>query len=378
MERYVVKGQQRLRYGYTTGSCAAAAAKAAAYILLSGKMLTEVQIDTPKGWRLDLPVEDISRSAGGVSCAVKKDGGDDPDITNGILIYARVEHTADQEIVIEGGRGVGRVTQKGLSLAVGQAAINPVPRAMIYHEVDQIRTDLGVCGGLRIEISVPAGEEIARKTFNPRLGIVGGISIIGTSGIVEPMSEQALIETIRLEMRMLREKGVDHLLAVPGNYGETFAREQLGLDPSRGVKTSNFVGEVLDFAGQMGFSSLLLVGHVGKTVKLAAGIMNLHSRNADGRMEVLAAYAAAHGAGKELVRAILACSLTDQAVAMIAAAGLSGPVFADIAGKAEFHMAVRAGQGLKTGIILFSQQYGQLGVSPQGAELLSLLRRDGG
>lgn len=377
MDRYIIKGQQKLRYGYTTGSCAAAAAKAASYMLLTGEALTRVQIDTPKGWRLDLAVENIERSVSEVSCAVRKDGGDDPDITDGILIYARVKHAAHREVAIDGGRGVGRVTQKGLSLEVGQAAINPVPRAMIFHEVDQVRRDLGVSAGLSIEIFVPAGEEIARKTFNPRLGIEGGISIIGTSGIVEPMSEQALIETIRLEMQMLREKGVENLLVMPGNYGATFAREQLGLDPARGVKASNFIGEVLDFATRMQFSSLLLVGHIGKTVKLAAGIMNLHSRNADGRMEILAAHAAAHGAGPELVRAILNSTMTDQAVRLIAETGLSGPVFADIAGRAEFYMDARAGGGLKTGILLFSLEYGQLAVSPQGRELLKQLQGHG-
>ncbi len=374
-EHYIVKGQERLRCGYTTGSCAAAAAKGAVSMLLSGCLLESVQIDTPKGWPLTLNLEDIQRSSDEVSCAVRKDSGDDPDITNGILIYARARRRADQGIEIEGGPGVGRVTLRGLSLEVGQAAINPVPQAMIRHEVNQVCGEWGFTQGITIQIFVPEGEQIARKTFNPRLGIVGGISIIGTSGIVEPMSEQAFVESIRLEMKMLRERGCDDLLVIPGNYGETFARESLNLNVRQAVKSSNFIGEVLDFAVELDFKSLLVVGHVGKTVKLAGGIMNLHSRNADGRMEILAAHAACHGADTEQIKAIMGCAMTDEAVEIIARAGLRELVFTDIAQKGEYYMTVRVKERIRTGLILFSNIYGQLGISSQGEVLLGNLQK---
>ena len=201
MEQYVYKNHKKLRYGYTTGSCAAAAAKAAAYMLLSEKEIPVVDLTTPGGVRLHLEVLEPMRTAQEAGCAVRKDGGDDPDVTNGILIRASVRKTEEPGIFLDGGEGVGRVTKPGLEQPVGEAAINRVPRQMIRENLEQTCRELGYEGGLRVVISVPEGKALVSRTFNPRLGIVGGISILGTTGIVEPMSEQALIDTIRVEIR---------------------------------------------------------------------------------------------------------------------------------------------------------------------------------
>lgn len=282
-----------MRYGFTTGSCAAAASKAAAYMLLTGKAKNKITIQTPKGIAYTADITDIKRSENEVSCAVIKDGGDDPDVTTGAYIYAsvRILHSdtsalckKKQDLVIiniDGGDGVGRVTKPGLDQPVGNAAINHVPREMIEKEVREVCEFLDFKGTLDITISVPKGKALAEKTFNPRLGIVGGISILGTSGIVEPMSSQALIDTIRVELRQRYSFGYDYVAVAPGNYGLDFMKESYGYDLDRSVKCSNFIGETIDMAADMGFKRMLLTGHIGKLIKVAGGIMNTHSREAD-------------------------------------------------------------------------------------------------
>ena len=222
---YVIKQNKRLRCGYTTGSCAAGAAKAAALMLFSRHPVRQVSLMTPKGMELNLEILDISMEEGAVSCAVRKDGGDDPDATHGVLVYARVSVSKTPGISIDGGQGVGRVTRKGLQEPVGEAAINPVPRQMIREAVEKVCRDFEYGGGMSVVISIPEGVEIAKKTFNPRLGIEGGISVLGTSGIVVPMSEAALIASIRAEMSMLTASGHEYLIVTPGNYGETFTEK---------------------------------------------------------------------------------------------------------------------------------------------------------
>jgi cobalt-precorrin-5B (C1)-methyltransferase len=197
MERYVLKNGKKLRYGYTTGSCAAAAAKASAIMLKSKEKINEVEIDTPKGWNLKIQIHDADFNDKKASCSVVKDSGDDPDVTNGLKIFAEVASTGRKNIKIIGGKGIGKVTKEGLSLEPGEWAINPTPRKMILEEIRKIFPK----GGYIIKLWIPKGEEVAKKTFNPKLGIEGGISIIGTSGIVEPMSEEAFKESIRLEMK---------------------------------------------------------------------------------------------------------------------------------------------------------------------------------
>ena len=222
---------------------------------------------------------------------------------------------------MDGGKGIGRVTRPGLSCPVGSAAINPVPRAMIEEAVAGVCRECREPCGIKVIISIPDGERLAKKTYNPRLGIEGGLSVLGTSGIVEPMSEKALLHSIELELKMAASAGRRYVLISPGNYGEDFSRKTLGLNTEYSVKCSNYIGETVDFAAQFGFRGLLLVGHAGKLVKLAAGVMNTHSRVADCRMETLAAHAALFGADRQIVRSILDCITTDEAFGVLERAG---------------------------------------------------------
>lgn len=379
MEQYVYKNHKKLRYGYTTGSCAAAASKAAAAMLLSGKEISYVELHTPKGIDLRLEVLDISREDNAVSCAIQKDGGDDPDVTNGILIYAKVsrEPADEAQIIIDGGIGVGRVTKPGLEQPVGAAAINKVPRQMIRENLEAVCEQYHYHGKLSVMISIPAGVELAAKTFNPRLGIVGGISVLGTSGIVEPMSEQALIDTIRVEMRQKLANGMEYLLVVPGNYGIDFLDQYgHGLQLEDAVKCSNFVGEALDAAVEFGAKGVLLVGHIGKFVKLAGGIMNTHSHNADARMELLTVHAALLGAPVELLRKMMECVTTDDALKYLKEADLMEPVMERIMGKMEFYVNQRAQHQLELGVITFSNVFGILGQTKNVPDLVKKIGRD--
>ncbi len=374
MEEFIVKGGKKLRLGCTTGSCAAAAAKAAACLLLTGRPMEQATLVTPTGVRIALPVQTLQTAAGSVTCAVEKDQSDDPDVTRGALITATVSRTGGSGVTIDGGEGVGRVTKPGLDQPVGAAAINSVPRQMILEGVEEIRALADSRCGLRVEISVPGGEALAKKTFNPRLGILGGISILGTTGIVEPMSQRALIETIRVELRQRREGGAEYVLLTPGNYGSDFIRDGLGLDPALAVQTSNFIGDALDLCGELGFRGALLVGHVGKLVKLAGGMLNTHSRYGDCRMELLAAHAAAAGLPPGRVAELLDCAACDDALRILKEEGVCEETLARVTGRAAFHLGQRAGEELEVGAVLFSKAYGLLSQTPQAGELLKHFR----
>ena len=366
--------QKKMRTGYTTGSCAAAAAKAAVCMLLSGEVIQQVRLMTPKGVELDLEVEQIERRQHGVRCAVRKDSGDDPDVTNGIYVYAEVRKEPEPGIYLDGGEGIGRITKKGLEQPVGAAAINRVPRQMILEAVKEQSIRYGYQGGLSVIISAPEGKKLAAKTFNPRLGIENGISILGTSGIVEPMSEKALTDTIFLEMKMLKENGIDRCCVVPGNYGRDFLAEQLGVDTDQAVKCSNYIGETIDAAVNLEMRSLLLIGHIGKLIKVAAGVMNTHSRQADCRMEVLAAYAAAEGASAECVQAILSCITTMEALELLKEKGILSGVMERVMERIEFHLCHRAGGSLQVEAIVFSTEDGILGKTKRAEALLKKIR----
>lgn len=366
--------QKKMRTGYTTGSCAAAAAKAAVCMLLSGEVIQQVRLMTPKGVELDLEVEQIQRRQHGVRCAVRKDSGDDPDVTNGIYVYAEVRKEPEPGIYLDGGEGIGRITKKGLEQPVGAAAINRVPRQMILEAVKEQSIRYGYQGGLSVIISAPEGKKLAAKTFNPRLGIENGISILGTSGIVEPMSEKALTDTIFLEMKMLKENGIDRCCVVPGNYGRDFLTEQLGVDTDQAVKCSNYIGETIDAAVNLEMRSLLLIGHIGKLIKVAAGVMNTHSRQADCRMEVLAAYAAAEGASAECVQAILSCITTTEALELLKEKGILSGVMERVMERIDFHLRHRAGGSLQVEAIVFSTEDGILGKTKRAEALLKEIR----
>lgn len=369
MEEYIVKEGKRLRLGYTTGSCAAAAAKAAAWMLLTGRPREMIGLITPKGIRLELEVTDISMEPGRVSCAVVKDGGDDPDITTGAHITATVVRATRPGVEILGGPGVGRVTKPGLDQPVGAAAINSVPRRMIRENVEEICRLLDEPGGLTVTISVPGGGELAKKTFNPRLGIEGGISILGTTGMVEPMSDQALIDTIRVELRQRRATGAEYALLTPGNYGADFLRDNLGVDPVKAVQTSNFIGDSLDLCRELGFRGAVLVGHVGKLVKLAGGMLNTHSKYGDCRMPLLTAQAAACGVSPAAAQAMLSAVTCDEAIRVALEAGVMEPMLERVTALAWENLARRAGE-LPVGLIIFSKIYGVLGQSENAQALL--------
>lgn len=310
-----------LRCGYTTGSCAAAAAMAAAELLLGGAAPPAVTLSTPKGITLTLDVAEARMEGDCALCAVRKDSGDDPDVTNGVLVWAALSKQ-NSGLTIDGGEGVGRVTRPGLDQPVGAAAINSTPRRMIAGAVSGVCARLGYSGGLKVIISIPGGEALALRTFNPRMGIEGGLSVIGTSGIVEPMSNQALVDTIRVELRQAAAGGARHILLTPGNYGETFARDKLGLTLNPHVNCANFIGDAIDACLECGFRRILLIGHIGKLVKLGIGVTNTHSAFGDGRMETLTACALEAGAPLELLRQLPDCVTTDAALSLLFSAGL--------------------------------------------------------
>ena len=382
MEEYVYKNHKKLRYGYTTGSCAAAASKAAAAMLLSGKEISDVELMTPKGIALRLEVLEIHCTKTSVSCAIRKDGGDDPDVTNGILIYAEVTRIPAEElaaggerILIDGGRGVGRVTKPGLEQPVGAAAINKVPRQMIRENLEAVCEKYGWQGGLKAVISIPQGEELAAKTFNPRLGIVGGISVLGTSGIVEPMSEKALIESIHVEMKQHFCQGENYILVTPGNYGADYLREHMTIPFENNIKCSNYVGETIDMAIDMGVKGILFVAHIGKFVKVAAGIMNTHSHCADGRMEVLCASAIRAGGTLECAREILEAGTTDEALAVLERYGILKETMAIVMEKIQFYLDHRSYEQIVLGAVVFSNVYGLLGQTRDAKKLITEIKK---
>jgi cobalt-precorrin-5B (C1)-methyltransferase len=318
VDRYIVKKGKKMRYGYTTGSCAAAATKAAAFALFQDMVLEEVEIDTPKGWPLKLKVEDLQRGNGWAQCGIKKDGGDDPDVTTGLVIYSRVEKIPGERIILTAGEGVGVVTKPGLQIKPGQPAINPVPQAMIKKEISEV---LPPGQGVKVILTVPGGKQIGERTFNPKLGIVGGISIIGTTGIVEPMSTQALKDTLAAELSILSAQGYKQVVLVPGNYGKNYALKA-GKNKALIISYGNYLGFALEKCGEYGFHKIELIGDVGKLVKVAAGIFDTTGRVADARGEIVAAYAAYFGARQEVIVHILNSTTTEESFTLVEKAGI--------------------------------------------------------
>lgn len=373
-----------MRYGFTTGSCAAAASKAAAYMLLTGKRKTEITIETPKGIPYTAQLIDIVRNEKEVSCAVEKDGGDDPDITTGALIYAKVSYGAlplkekqeSPQIVIDGGEGVGRVTKPGLDQPVGNAAINHVPREMIEKEVLQVCSLVDYTGSLMVEIFVPEGEKLAEHTFNPRLGIVGGISILGTSGIVEPMSDQAILDTIRVELNQRKAQGFDHVVVSPGNYGLDFMKRTYGYDLDKSVKCSNFIGNTIDMAVELGFQKMLLTGHIGKLIKLSGGIMNTHSKEGDCRMELLVSSAVKCGVEVKYLNQILECVTTEEAVRILTECGKRQEVMDYAMERISYYLNKRSKGKMKIDCIMYANEFGELAKSEEASEWFSLLEQE--
>lgn len=374
--------KKELRKGFTTGSCGAAAAKAALYMLLAGSVKEEIEIITPGGAVFRTEVKDIFREGNRVRCAVVKDGGDDPDVTTGLHVTAEVsaEEREDGalEIQIEGGPGVGRVTLPGLDQPVGNAAINRVPRQMIEKELSEVAELLDFRGRIRVILSVPGGEAAAERTFNPRLGIEGGISILGTTGIVEPMSTRAILDTIRVELNQRKALG-DRIAAVsPGNYGLNFMQETYGYDLNRSVKCSNYVGYTVDMVREMGFRGMLLTGHIGKLIKVSGGIMNTHSKEGDARMELLAAAVIRAGGSMDTLRGILNCRVTEEALGIIQGESpeLLRKSMDAVMDRILYYLRKRAGEELPVECILYSNEFGLLAASPGAMDMLEKLERE--
>lgn len=373
--------KKELRKGFTTGSCGAAAAKAALYMLLTGSVKEEIEIITPGGAVFRTEVKDIFREGNRVRCAVVKDGGDDPDVTTGLHVTAevRAEERGDGtlEIQIEGGPGVGRVILPGLDQPVGNAAINRVPRQMIEKELSEVAELMDFRGRIRVILSVPGGEAAAERTFNPRLGIEGGISILGTTGIVEPMSTRAILDTIRVELNQRKALG-DRIAAVsPGNYGLNFMKETYGYDLNRSVKCSNYVGDTVDMVREMGFRGMLLTGHIGKLIKVSGGIMNTHSKEGDARMELLAAGVIRAGGSTDTLRGILNCRVTEEALGILQgeSPALLRKSMESVMDRILYYLRKRAGEELPVECILYSNEFGLLAASPGAMDMLEELRK---
>lgn len=416
--------KRQLKSGFTTGTCAAAAAMAAAQALAGGRKREYVSLMTPGGREAAFEVlwqPECGEKAGGGQngfwpgsespekqiCMVRKDSGDDPDVTNGTLIGAAVsfgenvqraeesgeelpgiysDHSQSPSVYLTGGIGVGRVTKKGLKCPVGYPAINPVPRQMIAEAARTALWNLGCERPVYIEIFIPAGRELALKTFNPRLGIEGGISVLGTTGIVNPMSEQALIETIRLDIRVQAAESRTLLAVAPGNYGEAFLREEMGLSMDAFVKCSNFVGETFSMLKEEGVRQALFAGHLGKLIKVAGGVMNTHSKYGDRRMEILAdclaetwnseekrsGRSALNRRREEVIGQILSMNTTDQAAEFLSAQGLLASVMKTVTGRIKSVLESRF--QIETEVIVFSGSAGILGMTAGAAAFAKRLK----
>lgn len=382
LEHYVTTGTKRLRCGYTTGSCAAMAAGAATTGLLCGSVPARAAIKTPAGIAVDADVLEGAVLDGGARAvaAVRKDGGDDVDATDGLLIYAQVKRVDAPAgtILIDGGEGIGRVTKPGLDQPVGAAAINSTPRQMIAQQVEKARAQAGETCALAVTVYAPEGGRVGAKTFNPHLGIEGGISILGTTGIVWPRSVTALIDSIKLEIRQKAALGYRDLVLVPGNYGAGFAQTLPELDGLERVEFANYLGEALDACATEGFERVLVVGHSGKLVKVAAGVMDTHSRTADCRREAICAHAACAGCSHEVARELMACSTTDACLDVLEREGLLREVCALLVDAVGDHVSRRAAGAFEVGAIMFSKQHGELGRTAGAGDLIGKMRKSCG
>lgn len=387
MEAFVYRDKKKLRCGCTTGTCAALAAKAAAFRLTAGTWKDEEEILTPKGTRIRAKIVHCHMEGRYAVCSVKKDGGDDHDVTDGLLITASVmllkpdgaggAFGTSGRIVIEGGPGVGRVTKAGLDQPVGAFAINSVPRTMISEAVREVLEDYGYERDAKVIISVPGGEEAAKRTFNPVLGIEGGISILGTSGIVEPMSEEALTDTIRAHMQVLRAEGRRYAILTPGNMGENFIKQYLGEKRTPPVVIiSNFIGKAIDMAGELSFSGIVLAGHLGKLVKLGNGIMNTHSREGDGRMDTLLSCGLTAGADRRVLCAIQNANTTEEALSLLRETGLLNKTMEVLCGRIDGYVKRRAADSLKTGVMVFDSDAVLLGATEHAKELMETAMKE--
>ena len=371
--------QKLLRCGYTTGTCAAAASKAAVAMLFKQESMDSVAITTPNQTDLIIDVLNPQFKDNVASCSIEKDSGDDPDITNGILVSSKVTLLPDSsEIIIEGGKGVGKVTKGGLDQPVGMSAINSVPRKMIKDSLNELAMQYNYKGGFHVLISVPKGEEIAKKTFNPELGIVGGISILGTTGIVEPMSAKALADSIKVEISVIAAESNESILIFLGNFGKKFTEEDLNLSTKPGIMCSNFIDVALDSSVEFGFKNILIVGHIGKLVKLGIGMFNTHSHNGDGRIETLLSCALEAGADIEILNEIQKCVTTNAVLDILYENDLLTKTMGVLNGRIGHNIDRRIPEDINVGFICFANtgEYSGVLFESENADDLKELWKD--
>lgn len=360
-KEYELVNGKKLRYGFTTGSAATAAAKAATEFLIKGNYFENIEIILPKNNRLTIETKILEKTGNYALCSVIKDGGDDPDITNGIEIFAKVKKIEKNEIKIIGGIGVGKVTKKGLATEVGDWAINPVPRQMIKENLWEYIKNRNF--GLEVEISVPQGEERAKKTLNEKLGVIGGISILGTTGIVKPMSEEAFKKSLDVELDvLLNETDKKEVVFSFGNYGKKYAVEKMGIDEKEILITSNFIGYMLESAANKGVESIKIIGNIGKVIKVAGGIFHTHNRVADGRLEILTSNALLCGENRENLIKIMNSNTTEEAINYIEKREVFNMLADKVKEKCESYIK-RCGKEIRVEVLIFSNETGELGRS---------------
>lgn len=374
---YIYSGNKKLRLGYTTGTCAAAGTAACLKMIFEKEIPDVIMFTVPAGKTIPIEIRDSVFSADSASCSVIKDGGDDIDATDGLSIVTQIRLT-NKNIKIMGGPGVGTVTKNGLGIPIGEAAINKIPKQMIMNSVKDAFSKYSYTGGAEITISVPGGEKAAEKTFNSNLGIEGGISILGTTGIVEPMSEKAVIESIKAEINVVYNEFGKFIAMTPGNYGETYIRNKTDIPVYKTVKISNFVGEAIDHSVAIGIKGILLIGHIGKFVKLAGGVMNTHSRYADCRFEIMTACAALCGADIKLLRDINSCITADEALEYIFNSEIRKDFLNMLSDKTNKMLNRRAGTEINIGAIVYSEKYGELYKTEKAGILSDIIRRTDG
>jgi cobalt-precorrin-5B (C1)-methyltransferase len=354
---------KELRSGYTTGTCATAVAKAATWMLLQQNQLDHVHVTLPDNQQVILDINLHQLNTDIVKCGTVKDAGDDPDVTHGLEIIAQARYISECKTSIKGGDGIGQVTKPGLAVPVGQPAINPVPLQMITQAVEELRPENK---GIEVTISAPGGDQIAQRTFNPQLGIVGGISILGTTGIVKPMSEEGLKNSLVVKLQQLAAWGYNKAIFCPGNYGKTFSEQQFQYDEEKIVLTSNYIGFMLEQAVKNGFKKIILIGHLGKLVKLAGGIFQTHSRTADARNEILAAHYLQYSNNVESFKQIMSSNTTEEATEFVADPFFWNHLSTLIKTRAERYIY----NELEVEIILFSQHKGMLGHTDNALSLM--------
>lgn len=367
---------KQLKGGYTTGACLAAGAKAGAMIMQGEDPGDRVDIVALDGTPLQIPIASVELLAHGVKVEIIKDAGDDPDITNGTSVFITFSFLTQEQlqpvygqsilykqILFEAGQGIGHATKPGLSLAVGEPAINPGPRQLVYNSIKDIIGDKACL----VRVDIPAGTELATKTLNPVLGIEGGISVIGTTGVLRPMSEEAFKNSLVPQIEVAKAAGFTTQIFVPGKIGERIATSW-GLPTEAMVQTSNFIGFMLEAGADHGLERILLFGHIGKLAKVGAGVFHTHNRVGDARLEVLAAYSAAQGMPAEGVQRILQAVTTEEALPVIEEYGLQS-VYQVIAARASYRAERLLFNRLQVGTVLVTLQGKLLGMDETAKEI---------